>query len=56
MSELQTQLKISYANTPKKPSGDAAVAEQIAATEDEIEYVRKRYARINRMLMLRTVS
>ncbi|KAL7318939.1 hypothetical protein PS15m_002121 [Mucor circinelloides] len=43
LAELQTQLKINYANMPSKEQGriaSAIAAEQIAATEEEIVYVR----------------
>ncbi|KAL9548782.1 hypothetical protein MBANPS3_005525 [Mucor bainieri] len=43
LAELQTQLKINHANMPSKEQGrmaSAIAAEQIAATEDEIVYVR----------------
>ncbi|KAK4515807.1 uncharacterized protein ATC70_010762 [Mucor velutinosus] len=43
LAELQTQLKINYANMPGKEQGriaSAIAAEQIAATEEEIVYVR----------------
>ncbi|KAI9487252.1 MAG: hypothetical protein EXX96DRAFT_552387 [Benjaminiella poitrasii] len=43
LAELQTQLKINYSNIPSKEQGRIAgviAAEQIAATEEEISYVR----------------
>lgn len=43
LAELQTQLKINYANMPSKEQGriaSAIAAEQISATEEEIVYVR----------------
>ncbi|KAI7898506.1 uncharacterized protein BX663DRAFT_461889 [Cokeromyces recurvatus] len=43
LAELQTQLKINYSNVPSKEQGrvaSAIAAEQIAATEEEINYVR----------------
>lgn len=45
LGELQAQLKINHANMPGKEQGrraNAIAAEQITATEDEIDYVRKR--------------
>ncbi|CAO3633194.1 unnamed protein product [Cunninghamella blakesleeana] len=43
LHELQTQLKINYANIPKDQGrrANAIAIEQITATEDEINYVRK---------------
>ncbi|CDH53656.1 hypothetical protein RO3G_15814 [Lichtheimia corymbifera JMRC:FSU:9682] len=44
LGELQAQLKINHANMPGKEQGrraNAIAAEQITATEDEIDYVRK---------------
>ncbi|KAI8149280.1 hypothetical protein BJV82DRAFT_587353 [Fennellomyces sp. T-0311] len=44
LAELQTQLKANHANMPSKDQGrraNAIASEQITATEDEIEYVRK---------------
>ena len=45
LGELQTQLKANHANMPSKEQGrraNAIATEQIIATEDEIQYVRKR--------------
>ena len=44
LAELQTQLKINYSSLPSKEQGRMAsviAAEQISATEEEIEYVRR---------------
>ncbi|KAI9321728.1 hypothetical protein BX666DRAFT_1905040 [Dichotomocladium elegans] len=44
LGELQAQLKINHANMPGKEQGrraNAVAADQIAATEEEIQYVRK---------------
>lgn len=53
LAELQTQLKINYANMPSKEQGriaGAIAAEQIAATEEEIVYVRHSLKRTYRQI------
>lgn len=45
LGELQTQLKINYSSVPSKEQGrvaNAIAAEQITATEEEMNYVRNR--------------
>lgn len=44
LNELQTQLNINYANIPKDQGRriNAIAREQVTATQDEMDYVRKR--------------
>ncbi|KAI9252957.1 hypothetical protein BDA99DRAFT_520507 [Phascolomyces articulosus] len=54
LGELQTQLKANHANMPSKEQGrraNAIATEQIIATEDEIQYVRKSLKMIYRQIL-----
>ncbi|KAI9305637.1 hypothetical protein BJ944DRAFT_287659 [Cunninghamella echinulata] len=53
LHELQTQLKINYANIPKDQGrrGNAIAIEQVTATEDEIDYVRKSLNTVYRQIL-----
>ncbi|KAG0169649.1 Smg-6, nonsense mediated mRNA decay factor [Apophysomyces sp. BC1015] len=58
LSELQTQLKINYASMPSKEQGRRAntiAAEQISATEEEINYVRSSLKTMYRQILIKDV-
>ncbi|KAI9490328.1 hypothetical protein BDB00DRAFT_557706 [Zychaea mexicana] len=59
LGELQSQLKANHANMPSKEQGrraNAIATEQIVATEDEIEYVRKSLKIIYRQILTDDLS
>ncbi|KAI9007983.1 hypothetical protein CLU79DRAFT_777380 [Phycomyces nitens] len=54
LNELQTQLKLNYAAMPNKDQGrlaNAIAAEQISATEEETDYLRKSLKEIYRQVL-----
>ncbi|KAI7848856.1 hypothetical protein BDC45DRAFT_551570 [Circinella umbellata] len=59
LGELQTQLKANHANMPSKEQGrraNAIATEQIIATEDEIQYVRKSLKIIYRQIITEDIT